>query len=291
MLAVNSHDSSLPHAGATRSHLARFTALVFGYWVLQYALVPLHALAGLPAELFDPPGLSGWFPRAWELALVRPETLWAVRLGGAATAAAAMGGLGGTRVAAAACCCLTLHESVVRGFSHVNHAGVLMIVCAWVLAAHRALDPRRLRPDAPLAACAFVLLLSYTLVGAHRLSHGGPAMFTGPSMEIWMAQFAADPSYYGFGLGRWAADVPFATALLPVGFFAVTLLEVAALLAFTSRPFRRAFAALMIGFHVGTLCLMNILFLENLLLLPTLLLDRPGPAAGGEPAAATAEPG
>jgi hypothetical protein len=180
------------------------------------------------------------------------------------------------RVAAPlAVCGLIVHQSLIRGFTHLNHAQIALLLVAGVLALFANLPERGAgraynRYAVPLVASALVLTLSYSLIGFYRLSTG-MAIFTGDSIVNYVVSRSLRTSYYDFNVGIAAVSwTPIALALR-AGFPLVTIVEALAPLALVSRAFRWLFLAVMIPFHFLTLVLMEVSFIENLLLYVVLL--------------------
>jgi hypothetical protein len=124
--------------------------------------------------------------------------------------------------------------------------------------------------------------------------------FTGDTIVNFVASRSLRTSFYDFNIGIAALEWPPVPTLLLIGFPLVTLVEVLAPLALFSRSFRVIFFATMVPFHVLTLLLMEVSFMENLLLYALLIdasrrwpnfarLDAAagdvGPAAAAAPAA------
>ena len=118
----------------------------------------------------------------------------------------------------------------------------------------------------PLVALLTTLCVTYTLVGVYRLIHGGLDVFTSGSLTFWALRNSFQVLHPGWGLGWLLLRHPALSMVLNAGFPVVTTFEVLAPLCVVSRPFRTAFLAVMVPFHLCSWIFMEVFFWRNLLL-------------------------
>lgn len=257
------------HADANARTLLFFRLWVFGLWFVAVAVSPLERLAALPPSYYEPVGVLRLLPAE--------ATAWLLSAPGLGTLKAALlVALGLSLVprlfryaAPPAVLLLVVHQALVRGFGHVNHAEIVPLLAALTLALF-ALLPARERPGhnpyaTPLVTVALVAAVCYSLVGLYRL-WVGVGIFTGDSILNFVVSRSLRTSYYDFNLGRAVVEGAPAAFALRAGFPVVTLVEVLAPLVLVSRAFRWVFLGVMVPFHLLTLTLMEVSFVENLLL-------------------------
>jgi hypothetical protein len=272
-------------AGAERLAIARIA--VFGIWFVNLLMTPVRNFAWLPAELVDQPAVLRPFPiETW---LASEPTVIALKvLGLILTAACILGVRPWRPLAVTTVAMLLWHDAVMKSLQgYDNHAQAAVLFAAIVLALAPATDalsvhPRRQesREDrsgyaGPLLLAAFLVALTYTLIGLRRLTHGGVAVFTDGSPERWVTARSQQYAATDFELGTTMLDLPGAGTVLALGMVLVTILEVLSLLVLRSPRLRGVWLAVLVSFHLSTLLLMNIFFWENLILLAVLFTGLP----------------
>ena len=270
-------DPRLIHSDASPEALAVARMWVFGMWVVLALQDAMMAQAGLQASLRVPLGIMPLVPSGLIEWLSSPGGLLTFKVTlVTACAAAALGLL--TRVAMVVAITLViLWQTLSRSFmGYANHAELPLLFAALVLAispCDRALVlwPRARRDPGP-AACQFPLVailgitcLTYLFIGTFRLTHGLPGLFQSNALSEWILSLNlryADP---GTSLGvAWIGN-PVLRAGGKVGFFFLTLLEVATPFCLMSWRFRAAWLPAMLLAHVGILLLMRIDFTNQVL--------------------------
>ena len=242
---------------------------------------PLGALSMAPVENFLPPGPLAWLPQSVISYLLQPSVSWLLTL--VTALALALGiwqarGWGFILSSTLGAVGLLVHQAICRGYGHNNHAelGLLMLLLA--LPAYALADRwqqrrgKSLQAQDTLVALTFLFLLSYVLVGALRFS-AGPGIFDPHNMWAWMVERTAEGSAGGFFTWESIGQQPTYAWLLAVGFPVVTLLELLAPLALVWKAYRYVFLVAMLGFHLGVVLFMRLVFVENMLLLLILLVD------------------
>lgn len=281
-----------PSAVQAARVLAICRIAIFGLLAIDVASMRDPALfAELPREWFAPHGPLRWLPAAAQAALFDPSFLRALRWIALMLAGAAAAGLRGYAVFATAfCVAYGLLRAIAAGFSgFVGHGWLAMTVCSWVLAAFPAADAFALRRSpratrrielyaAPLVAMGALLCTCYFALGVRRFARGGLEIFLGDALPttIGLASLKDGAVPGGFEQGLVILTSPLAAVAMKAGYFAVTLMEVAAPLCVLWPPFRWPWLAVMIPFHVSTLFTMNVFFENNLVLMLLLLTPLPG---------------
>ena len=288
----------LIHRDATRAALVFFQIYVFALWFIRIATEPLHRLAVLPRGYYDPVGVLRFLPDATQAWLLSTEGLLALKTALLVTCGLSLWPRAFRYSAPVAAVLLVVHQSLIRGFGHINHAEILSLLAAITLAIFANLPQRRPSPAynpnaVPLITVALVVTLCYSFVGLSRI-HAGISVFTGDTIINYVVSRSLRSYYYDFNLGMAAASWVPAVYLLRAGFPLVTLIEALAPLVLVSRWFRGMFLAVMVPFHFLTLVLMEVDFMENLLLYIVLvdfstLFGRWAPSYASRPPVSTAE--
>jgi len=256
-------------------------AYIWILWLLALATGPAGDLSLLPASSFEPVGLAALVPAALRPALLSQAGLAGLKLVTMAAIVAAVGGFRRKPASIAACVLLSVHQGVLRGFGHVNHAEIALLFSAYIITwfdyidytaggklARHMLSRRRMKhaAGAPLTAIALLLCLTYTLTGVHRLMSGGVELFTGNHILGFVDWAQHSPRGYDLTPGRWLFQFTAFRWSMVLGFPLVSLFEILAPLCLVSRRFRIVFCAVMIPFHALVLVTMGILFWQNLAL-------------------------
>lgn len=260
---------SLLHASPTAGYVTTLRCLVFGMWAAKFAVDPLQELAGLPQSAYWPPTPLSWLSRETDLLMVSYGALLALRLAGIASALACLSS-GLLRSAAPICCLLaTIDQATLRGFGHVNHAEILLLLASYVFCLSAWTSQKGQHPEPLLIT--LLMLVTYMLTGIHRVAVGGLEVFASDSIVFWSIENASRISAFNFGGGVWLGDHPVFWLPMKVSFAAITLIEILGPLALLSSSFRRFYLVAMVGFHIGVALTMNIIFWENAVLLVVLL--------------------
>jgi len=263
------------HENASLRSMAIVRCSLFGLWAVKLLFDPLEGLAELPVNLFDPPAPLRFLPHSFYPLLLSTGALLTFRLLTVVALSAAALGRGFLWTAPLCCLLLTGHQSLVRGFGHLNHSELVpllalyvMTICAWADRLERVQ-----RPAYPLIGIVLLMCLSYALVGTNRLVRNGFRFFLTPAIEIHVLDTSTRLTYFEFGLGPLLLDYPATRWLLRFGFAATTAAEILAPLCLVSRWFRTAFLLVMVPFLVLSLLALNIGFIENLLLMALVAFD------------------
>lgn len=277
----------LLHENSSQRYVTWLKAFVFGLWMLKAVLDPIQDLAMLPQSIFTRTMPLTLVPGSVIRFLLSGEGLLLLRFGVVLACAICLVPKTARWSYPVACVLITTYQAVLRGYGHVNHAEVPLILAAYLLCISAFFRFGDRRPE-PLVI-SFVFLGSYMLTGAYRLVYGGWDLFSSDTLTFWMGDHSLHPTTFHFGAGMWIVAHPECWVFLKVLFVIATLAETIAPLALISPGFRRFFLVTMIGFHLFNLVAMNILFWENVALLVFLLGVRSDGVVGQRRAAADAE--
>lgn len=261
---------TLIHGQAGPRGLHAFQMYVAGLWLAKALTDPLSRLAVLPRSYYEPVGVLQFLPASLESWLLSADGLTSLRFALVISAALCLWPRAFRWVSPVCFALVLVYQSLIRGFGHANHAEILLILSLGVLATF-AWTPLRhtsdgFSPDGiPLLAVALTTTTCYSLIGLLRL-YDGVGQFTGDSIVNYVVSRSLRTSYYDFNFGMVAVSSPAFVWLLKFGFPLVSLVEALSPLAVVSRTFRVVFFIVMIPFHLMTLTLMEVSFLENLLL-------------------------
>jgi hypothetical protein len=269
------------HEGVTARSLALARVLIGAIWIGYLALDDIGALSHLPDELFRPYGVFQPLPEGVWAAALTPVGLGFVTAVVATAALWTTIGLPGARAVAAALVVAGLfYVELKKGFGgHWDHRELTLIYVTALLALTPAWDAltvgRRAggrRPAATyraaLIALSLVVVVQYVFIGVARFAIGTPGVFVGGTLQTWIANRNLRPDPFGFEFGTWFLDPGWAVPL-DLLFLAGTVLEVSALAVLFLRPgiVKVGLAFGFAAFHLAILGLMNVAFLENVVLL------------------------
>lgn len=285
-------DGTLLHAGADASVCGGVRILLFGMWWWHIFTDELLQLALIPAEIWQPIGVLQWIPDAVQPALLSVPFLRFLRLSLLLVLVPLIAGRGPYRALALVVCLeITLYEGIVRGFGHVSHGTIPLLLITYLFALFPCADavtlgPRRSPPPsradalyrAPMVLGALLLATTYAAIGIERLVYGAPAVFLDGSLATWIATRGSEAAAGSNHVGVQVVRSPL-MPVLTLGFPVVTLFEALAPLAVISRLFRRLWVPVIVSMHVATGVLMGIWFTSSFVLIPLLLTDLPSAAA------------
>lgn len=282
----------LLHRDAGRGALVFFQVYVFGLWLLRIVAEPLERVSVLPRGYYEPVGILRLLPDEMHAWLLASEGLAVLKSALVVTLALSLWPRAFRYVAPVASLLLVLHLSLTHGFGGISHALILSLLAAITLSVFANLPQRERSPAynpyaAPLISVVLIITLCYSLVGITRLQ-SGISVFTGDTIVNYVVSRSLRSYYYDFNLGLAVGSWPPAAFLLRAGFPLVTMTEILSPLVLVSRWFRGIFLAVMIPFHLMTLLLMEVNFMENLLLYVVLVdfsrfVERWLPASSGSP--------
>ena len=269
------------HRDVSPTTLGAARIAVYGMWLFHVVRDPLTDYARFAGGLLEPIGPLRLLPvEVWQALCTRPG-LAALRGAMIAGLALCVAGVGPFRpIAAFTCALLVAYQGLIRGVGYIQHGELPMLFAAIVLAAFPCADglaPGRGRPvdrdpvlyRAPMVAGALALCATYVFIGARRFESGGLGILFDGTILRWIAARGAERG----GIGLEVVADPWLARLVEVGFVVVTACEVLAPLALFHAWFRRAWIAVMVGFHVGTAVLMGISFRANFVLIALFLTD------------------
>jgi len=117
------------------------------------------------------------------------------------------------------------------------------------------------------------------------------SIYTDGSIVRWVVARTLEEGAHDISVGLKVLDHPWLEVPLAVGMLVTTIAEILSPVALVNQRFRWVWLAVIAGFHVSTLFLMNIFFWENLILVAVLFTPLPAllraQKAGPQPAAAS----
>jgi hypothetical protein len=253
---------------------------VLGTWLIIVASASLAPAWEHLGWLFQPLGILRLLPEGFWTAWGTPVGVEVTRfLLIALLAAGILVRRPGALVLVPIALLVTFWTGFAGGFgAYLNHGRYALLYSTWIVALGAPLrggDVTPARARGVLFASAFLLAVSYMLIGLNRFVVGGLEIFTGQALPVYMMIRTLEPGSFGFDFSylllRWAWVLP----LLQVGFFVTTVAEVVSPLVLFHRRLRLAWLAVIVPFHLATLVTMNILFWENLVLIAVLLTAFP----------------
>ena len=280
-LSPGSRPAGLLHSGASPESLALLRIWVFGFWLVNLLAAPLTIHAAAPREAFEPFSLLQALPTSiWDL-ILSEQGLIVGQVVLVLVVLCAMLGVGSSGVMALAALGVVVQQGMVRAYGYVNHAELPMLYATVILAASPCADAltiwgkQRVRRVAayqlPLVGIAGLMLLTYTLIGTHRLVYGGPGLFLSDDLQAWVIRNNLVRPPVLPWLTAWF-DQRWFWPPLKLGFPLITLLEISAGLALVSHRFRVFFIWSMISVHTMIWLLMGIRF-SNEVMLYIVLID------------------
>lgn len=313
LLFVLASSRSGPLGVAARAGTARELGILRA-WVGVVALIVLFSedlvsTASLPRSLLH---LKGWLGLlemipGVEQALARPGLLWLAQVGTVLALAAATLGWRTRGSLAVAALGYFLVAGLLRSYTRFFHAGLIPLYLLLVLALAPSgdgfsLDRRRRRrrgdaqaderaPSAlhgwPIVACWTALVSIYLFAGLSKLRSGGAAWITADSLRGILLRDSLQPMDFDFDGGLLLARAP--AALLTTIAAVAVLFELSYASVLFSARARRLLPPLAVCFHLTTLWLQNVLFLDLILL--QAIVWRPLPRGAPLALATTAEKG
>lgn len=258
---------------------------VFGLCWINVWRRQLSELAELPPDLCVPVGVLSFLPESAFAGIWTASFLSALRLFLLSILAAVVLGLRPYRLlATTACAAFILQQSVIRSYGHIHHSQLALLYTAMLLALFPAADgfalsrgPRLYASPAayraPLVGSALLLCMTYAFVGVRRFCSGGAQIFLDQSIIHMAVHRSIAGGSFGTDYGLLVLDYPWLGMALQISFPLITAMEVAAPLCLFCTPFRRIWIVVMLAFHVLSRIFLQVWFVENVLLIPVLLLD------------------
>lgn len=267
-----------PHATAETLAVARI--LIACLWIARLVPDPIHRLGHLPGEIWFARGVLGLLPEFLMAGLLDPAVLWGLRLVAIALAGIVALGVRPHRLSLAALTAvLIVYLGIGRGFGgHVNHRELVLLYVTALLVFlpcfdALAIQARRWREGtgvyrASMIGICVVIATSYLFVGAARMAIGFPDVYDPDVMRAWLVSRSLRPNPLGLELGAAFLDLPLSRYAIPLMLPASTVMELMTplLLGLRKRP-RAVLLGALAGMHVAIALLMNIVFIENVLLL------------------------
>jgi hypothetical protein len=266
----------LLHSDATEGAYRLVHASVFLIWVLTVAMDPLHKLAAFPVTAFEPYGPLRFVPAETYAFILEPSVLTALRIGAVVCCVSALLRPAAVWAQLGACLLLTLHQTVVRGFSVMNHAEIVALQAVYVFTAFALLDrftpgEKKEQASTPSRSYALVTLtllfaLTYFFAGLNRTIAGLGGIWDGSAL-VYFVQSSVYARGFSFDFSRRLLDHPELLPVLNTMFLVVTLAELATPLCLISARARRIVVPTLVSFHLLAFVLMKVIFWPHALLL------------------------
>ncbi len=265
--------AQLIHSRATPQARRFLTQLVFGIWWIYILCDPLSDLASLPPAMFQ---VTGILTLPFVHGYLTVPVLWVLKISLLLFLAMAFLKVRFILSALASAVLLTLHQGLVRGFGHINHAEIVLLLAVYVLvlcaAADRWTERKGKGPDefnadsVPFIGILLVMCLTYMFTGIRRLIWAGLEPFTSDTILYHILVNSLLNDTPRGEIYRLIVDNPLMSALLRVGFMVINIFEILAPFCLVSRKFRYAFVAVMAPFHILSWLLMHVFFWQTLAL-------------------------
>ena len=272
---------------ATPGAVGAIRAWTCGILLVMVLAADLSSTTLLPRETYHPQGFMGWLhrlPIGFDAFLEDADALQAFR--GVTALLLVLGAAGlGTRVAvpASATACLVM-GGILRGYSFFWHQGLVPVLVLGVLSCVRCGEgfsvDRRLRiargkptapADRPTAEFGWaryavwtVIAAPYVAAGLSKLYWNGPEWAAADNVRSLLLRGTLQMMNFDFGVTLRLMRAPDFVFL--AGGAATLAAETGYALVLVSRSARLAVPAAMACMHVATLFMMNILFLDLILL-------------------------
>ena len=281
--------TTLIHSNATPQARHFLNRWVFGVWYLIILLDPFPDLAYLPQEMFQTTGiLTVPFSHGY---LTQP-VLWALKIGLMVFLAAAFLEVRFMITASVASILLTVHQGLIRGFGHVNHGEIVLLLAAYLLSLFAVADyiafgrngraPEGINLNSiPLIGILAVMCFTYSFVGIHRLIFSGPELYTSDTILYHVLTNSLISDTWHFQLHELVLHHAWVSKLFKMGFPVLTFFEILAPLCLISRWFRYAFVAVMGPFHLLSGIFLGVFFWQTLVLYMLFFDSSPPPKEEG----------
>jgi hypothetical protein len=283
--------------------LAMLRIALYGVWFVNLLLTDFSLYSRLPSDLFRGHGLAAYLPI--DSLAGTPHLLESLKWLAILGCLLCVIGIAGFRlIGLVTFVPLFLLDSSMKALgTYANHAQVVPLLLALTLPLFPAADAYSIRfsnkADHPsgsyrlgLLYSAAVMTITYSFIGARRLMIGGVGIHRDGSLERWIVGRTLEDNAFGLDTGLSILDHPWLVPILALGMFVVTVFEILSPLVLRYRSFRRLWLLVIVAFHLSTLLGMNILFWENVVLLPVLFLptlfqnpSKPADALPSAPAA------
>lgn len=268
-------------------HLGVLRATVFGLWFLIILFSPITSYSFLPEEIFKPLGiyrilfwvfgnkLSDFLFSYGFLLFLKTALL-------AGTVFCAIGLKPFRLFAIPTVILLLTADLITKGFNgFTNHAEMALLYSAIVLIFFPAADAfsiskikqeeysngDRYRYLLPVFIISATICLAYCFVGLNRIIYGGVEQFYNNALNMHLITNSLNYTKYGVDWGIIVANSKPLLISFKIGFFIITLFEIASPLVLFNRTLRLMWLIVIIPFHFLSLITMKIFFWENTILI------------------------
>ena len=266
----------LLHSDANEGAFCLVHGCVFVVWAVMVAIDPLHKLAVLPAAAFEPHGPLRFLPVEMYEFVLNASTLTAIRIGAVVCCVAAVLRPGALWSKLGACALLTAHQTIVRGFSVMNHAEIVALQAVYVFTAFALVErftpgdrgsaASTQRASYPLVTLTLLLALAYFFAGLNRFVQGLDWIWDGSALAYCVRE-SLSARRFSFNFTGVLLERPELLWASNAMFLLTTLAEVLAPLCLVSTLARRIVVPTLLSFHMLALVFMKVIFWPHALLL------------------------
>lgn len=255
-----------------RHHAAMLRFVLISIWLANAICTPASVVASLVPALARPVGVLGtvvaWALRIPNVAAVVPTIRYVAIVAALLCLCIPSKQRGCSGVLCLAVLMLDSAVRAVTGFA--NHASVLSVFGLCIVPFSYDARGGRDGGDDGLNAAHFVrvvqglAVIAYTFIGLNRVMVGGIGVFTGDAILVYLG--GATRGFWRYGSWLTAAFLGHA-ALIRVGFALMTALEVTTVGMIVIPRWRFVWLAALTTYHCAIAALMNVWFVENVVLI------------------------
>jgi len=267
------------YQGADSRSLGAVRIFILSLWLIKVWQLDLTPLIHLDSELYHPHGIMKLIPESLTNNIDNPSFLFWFKILLLYLIFHAMLGLGvNNLVVVLVPIILTLLLGYLKGFGgHVNHRELTLLYISYLLPFMNTFEAYSLRNSASesiknyqcyMLIICLVIVLQYYFVGLARLMVGFPEVFDPEVMKNWIYQRNFRDNPYNFTFGVSLIESPLGKITLPFALPFSTAIELLALTCLWLGKLPRLFIIFLLAcFHFSIFLIMNISFIENMVLL------------------------
>jgi len=173
---------------------------------------------------------------------------------------------------------LIIYQGYIRGFGHLNHAEIALLLSAIILTIFSIADSMTEASKSkeqevafnsnslPFITITLLICMTYVLIGILRFWLSGIDIYFSDTMFFWIIDEAYSQQYTGIRLEYLVMEHAWLRTLLKMGYPVVSLFEILAPFILINKHLRYSFIAVMLPFHIFVWLFMDIFFWENIVL-------------------------
>ena len=267
----------LLHQKASPRALRIVECWIFSIWFLNVVFDPLTSLAQMPGDLYRSTGILQFFygdrllwPQSFGFLIGLKTSLIMVLI-------LVLLNRGRPITTFLAAFLLTVYQTLVRSFGHLNHPELMLLLSTYVLSLYHFIPKRVLESfdrkehdktssGVVLTILLFIFTMTYCFAGVHRVIVGFPDMFVNDTLVSWIVENSKRFRLVNWNLDWMVTQIPVGEWMMKIGFPLVTVAEILAPFTLASRWMRYFFLIVIIPFHIMVWLFMGIFFWQNLAL-------------------------